>query len=100
MSGTALSQEEVRRVALLARLLPNDNELDAMTGQLGRILEYIDLLSTLNTDGVEPMAHAIEISNVFADDEPQPSLPRSDAIANAPKADEQCFLVPAVLGER
>jgi aspartyl-tRNA(Asn)/glutamyl-tRNA(Gln) amidotransferase subunit C len=80
-------------------LLPGESELDSLTPQLGRILEYMDLLAEVNTDGVEPMAHAIEISNVFANDELGPSLPLTDVLMNAPKADDQCFRVPAVLGE-
>jgi aspartyl-tRNA(Asn)/glutamyl-tRNA(Gln) amidotransferase subunit C len=83
----------------LARLLPDDSELDELTRQLGKVLDYVALLSELNTDGVEPMAHAIELCNVFADDVREDSLPISEALLNAPKADEQCFRVPAVLGE-
>jgi aspartyl-tRNA(Asn)/glutamyl-tRNA(Gln) amidotransferase subunit C len=95
----AISQEEVQKVALLARLLLNPQEVDLMTSQLGQILDYMALLKEVNTEGVEPMAHAAEMANVFREDRVEPSLPRELALANAPKRDEECYRVPAVLGE-
>ena len=95
----AISREEVEKVALLGRLLLSEAELDRMTRQLGDILGYIDLLSELDTENVEPMAHALEVSNVWRDDRARPSLDRESALANAPHRDDECYLVPAVLGE-
>ena len=95
----SLSRADVEKVALLSRLQLSDDELESMTEQLGKILGYIDQLSELDTDAVEPMAHALEISNAFRDDEVLPSLPREAALGNAPHADDECFRVPAVLGE-
>jgi aspartyl-tRNA(Asn)/glutamyl-tRNA(Gln) amidotransferase subunit C len=95
----AISREEVEKVALLGRLLLSEEELDRMTRQLGDILGYIDLLSELDTEKVEPMAHALEVSNVLRDDRARPSLDRESALANAPHRDDECYLVPAVLGE-
>jgi len=95
----SLTRQEVEKVSLLARLLLSDGELDKMTAQLGQILAYFEQLNELDTSNVEPMAHAVEISNVFADDDVQPSLDRDDALSNAPKRDEECYRVPAVLGE-
>ena len=94
-----LGREEVQKVALLARLQLTDAELETMTNQLGSIVAYVQQLEELDTDEVEPMAHAAELVNVFADDEVRPSLPREQALANAPKRDNQCFRVPAVLGD-
>ena len=73
-----------RWVAHLARLELTEAELAAMTRQLGSILDYVDQLQQLNTDGVEPLAHALAVHNVFRDDEPAPSLPVAEALANAP----------------
>jgi aspartyl-tRNA(Asn)/glutamyl-tRNA(Gln) amidotransferase subunit C len=56
-------------------------------------------LETLDTDGVEPVAHVMDLVNVFAEDQLRPSLPREQALANAPKRDEEYFRVPAVLGD-
>ena len=55
-----------------------------MTRQLSAILDYVDQLQQVNTDGVEPLAHPLPIHNVFRDDEPAPSLPVDEALANAP----------------
>jgi aspartyl-tRNA(Asn)/glutamyl-tRNA(Gln) amidotransferase subunit C len=95
----AISREEVEKVALLGRLLLSEEELDRMTRQLGDILGYFDLLSELDTEKVEPMSHALEVSNVLRDDRARPSLDRESALANAPHRDDECYLVPAVLGE-
>jgi len=95
----SLSREDVAKVSLLARLQLTDDELDRMTIQLAQIVSYMELLSEVNTDDVQPMAHAIERSNVFADDRPVASLDRDAALSNAPKRDDQCYRVPAVLGD-
>ena len=95
----AISREEVNKVALLARLQLSEVELDTMTVQLNDILGYMDLLGEVDTGEVEPMAHPIDLTNVFRDDAARPSLDRDKALANAPKSDGQCYRVPAVLGE-
>ncbi len=94
-----ISREQVEKVSLLSRLLLSNDELDKMTCQLSDILEYMDLLAEVDTEGVEPMAHALDVSDVFRDDEVRPSLDREAALAGAPHHDNQCYLVPAMLGE-
>ena len=94
-----ISREEVEKVSLLGRLVLAPEELDTMTGQLGAILGYFDLLREVDTKHVEPMAHAFDVANVFRADIAQASLDREAALANAPKRDGECYLVPAVLGE-
>ena len=93
----SLDRQQVAKIAYLARLSLTDSELDEMTQQLGKIVELVDQMSEVNTDGVEPMVHAIELQNVVQPDEIKPSLPREQALANAPDADEECFRVSAVL---
>ena len=95
----SITRAEVEKIALLGRLLLSDEELDRMTSQMGQILAYVDLLSELDTAQVEPMAHAVDVANAFRDDVAQPSLERESALANAPHRDQECYLVPAVLGE-
>ena len=95
----SLSRADVEKVSLLARLKLTEAEIDEMTAKLGQVVAYVETLNELNTDGVEPMAHAVELSNVFREDEPRPSLPREAALANAPHHDDEFYLVPAVLGE-
>jgi aspartyl-tRNA(Asn)/glutamyl-tRNA(Gln) amidotransferase subunit C len=94
-----LTREDVKNVATLARLQLGDSELTTMTVQLGNIVRYVEQLAELNTEDVEPMAHAVEAVNVFAADQVQPSLDREQALANAPKRDHECYRVPAVLGD-
>jgi aspartyl-tRNA(Asn)/glutamyl-tRNA(Gln) amidotransferase subunit C len=91
-----LTRDEVAKVALLGRLKLSADELDRMTAQLDRVLEYVDILNEVDTQDIEPMAHPIELRDVFREDMPVPSLPREDALANAPKSDGRCFVVPAV----
>ncbi len=94
----ALNREQVAKIAHLARLSFTDAELDDLTVQLGKIVGLVDELSCVNTDGIEPMVHAIELENVLKSDEIKPSLAREKALSNAPDADDECFRVSAVLG--
>ena len=89
----------VQQVAHLARLKVSDSEVDRLSRELGAILTYVELLNEVDTDGVEPMAHAVELSNVLRADEPAESLPRDQALANAPKSDGRYFLVPPILDD-
>jgi aspartyl-tRNA(Asn)/glutamyl-tRNA(Gln) amidotransferase subunit C len=92
-----LSIDEVAKVALLARLRLSPAELETFTGQLNSIVEFVTHLQELDTTNVEPLAHGVEVRNVFRDDVRGPSLPREAALANAPKRNVDSFLVPAVL---
>lgn len=95
----AISREEVEKVSLLARLRLSDDELDRMTVQMGQILQYVELLGEVDTETVAPMAHPLDVSDVFREDRVEASLPREEALANAPQRDDECYRVPAVLGE-
>src|SRR5688572_20232293 len=95
----SISRQDIEKVALLARLQLKEDELELMTVQLAQVVAYVDLLAEVDTEGVEPMAHAVEVTNVFEDDQVRPSLPRELALANAPHHDERGYLVPAVLGD-
>jgi aspartyl-tRNA(Asn)/glutamyl-tRNA(Gln) amidotransferase subunit C len=92
-----MSPEDVRWVAHLARLDLHDDELAAMTRHLSAIIEYVNQLQKLNTDGVLPLAHALDIHNVFREDVPSPSLAVEAALANAPARKGDFYGVPAVL---
>ena len=95
----SLSREQVEKVSLLARLRLSEAELERLTAQLSHVVDYMELLGELDTENVEPMAHAVEISNVFRADEARPSVDRAEMLARAPHADGEFYLVPAVLGE-
>ncbi|MAD80058.1 MAG: Asp-tRNA(Asn)/Glu-tRNA(Gln) amidotransferase subunit GatC [Pirellulaceae bacterium] len=95
----SLSKADVEKVSLLARLKLTDEELATMTRQMDHVLHYVQQLEELDTSDVQPMAHAADLTNVFADDVLRASLPRGAALANAPKRDDAYYLVPAVLGD-
>jgi aspartyl-tRNA(Asn)/glutamyl-tRNA(Gln) amidotransferase subunit C len=93
----SLTRAEVEKIALLSRLLLSEDESQRLTAQLGGILGYMDLLGEVDTSGVEPMAHARDLTNVLREDAVRASLDREQALANAPHRDAECYLVPAVL---
>jgi aspartyl-tRNA(Asn)/glutamyl-tRNA(Gln) amidotransferase subunit C len=95
----AITRADVENVSMLARLQLSDAEIDRLAGELASIVGYVDQLAQVNTDGVEPMAHAVELSNVFAEDEVHASLPREAALTNAPRHNERGYLVPPVMGD-
>ncbi|GAB4316741.1 MAG: Asp-tRNA(Asn)/Glu-tRNA(Gln) amidotransferase subunit GatC [Candidatus Sumerlaeia bacterium] len=92
-----ITPEQVRHVALLSRLALTDAELDRYTRELRQILDYMEKLQELDTTSVEPMAHAIRLCNVLAEDLPSPGLTPAEAVANAPEAENDCFKVPRVI---
>lgn len=93
----SLPRETVLKVASLARLKLADEEVAALGSQLGNILQYVAMLDEVDVSQVQPMVHAIELTNVTRPDELVPSLPRQQAVANAPKTDGKHFLVPAMI---
>lgn len=93
----SLTADDVRWVAHLARLELSDADLQLMSRQLSAILDYVTQLQQVNTDGVEPLAHALDVHNVFREDAPAPSLPVAVALANAPDRRGDFYGVPAVL---
>lgn len=93
----SLSLDDVQKVAKLARLQLSVAEEQQFCEQLGKILGYIEMLGEVDTEQVEPMAHVADITNVFRADEVAASLPREEALQNAPKTDGKYFLVPQIL---
>jgi aspartyl-tRNA(Asn)/glutamyl-tRNA(Gln) amidotransferase subunit C len=92
-----ITVQEVRHVALLARLELSEAEEQRMTGQINSILEYMDKLNQLDTKDVPPTTHAIQLQNVFRQDAVQCSLDRRESLANAPGTDGVNFVVPKVI---
>jgi aspartyl-tRNA(Asn)/glutamyl-tRNA(Gln) amidotransferase subunit C len=92
-----ISRTEVEHVARLARLTLTADELEAMTGQMDAILGYVDKLNELNTDGIEPTAHAVPMENAFREDIVTASIGLERAQQNAPERDGSCFKVPKVI---
>jgi len=92
-----ITEEEVRYVAMLANLALPEEEIHRFQRDLNEILDHMDKLNELNTDDIEPMMHAQEMTNVYRDDEVKPSLTREEALRNAPQTDGEYFLVPRIL---
>ena len=94
-----LSLEQVRHVARLARLRLSEAEMEKYRTQLSAVLDHIAMLSKLNLDDIEPMAHPLELRNRLDEDQIGPALPVEALMKNAP-AREGCYLaVPKVIGE-
>ena len=92
-----LTSADVRKVASLARLKVTDADVDSLLGDLSAILEYVDVLNEVDTTGIQPMVHAVELHDVLRADVLQVSLPREAALQNAPRTDGKCFLVPTII---
>jgi len=86
-------------VARLARLALSEEELDRYTVQLAAVLEHAADVEALDTSGVPPTAHPLELLNVLRADEVRPSLDREEVLAMAPEAEDGRFRVPRILGE-
>lgn len=92
-----IDADQVRKVARLSRLDLTDAEIAEFTVQLIAILEYIDKINELDTEGVEPLAHCLPISNCFREDVAKESLGTEKTLENAPQRDGQFFKVPKIL---
>lgn len=92
-----ITRKDVEDVAVLSRLEFTAEEVDKFTGQLNAILDYVDMLSKVDTEGVEPTAHVLPLQNVMRADEAKVSLPRELALANAPEQEDGYFKVPKIL---
>jgi aspartyl-tRNA(Asn)/glutamyl-tRNA(Gln) amidotransferase subunit C len=94
---TKLSLEQVEHIAELAKLRLTDKEKERFREQLSDILAYAERLQALDTEAIPPTATVLPLRTVLRPDVPQPSMPREDILANAPAAQDGCFVVPAVL---
>jgi aspartyl-tRNA(Asn)/glutamyl-tRNA(Gln) amidotransferase subunit C len=95
----AVSSQDVRHVALLARLELSEAQVEEYSSILNRILKHMRKLDELNTDGVPPTSHPAPIPNVLREDQVRPSLPVEEALANAPVSEANCFKVPQIIQE-
>jgi aspartyl-tRNA(Asn)/glutamyl-tRNA(Gln) amidotransferase subunit C len=94
-----IDHAQVRKVAKLARLDLTQAEITEFSSQLSAILDYVEKMNDLNTDGVEPLAHCLPISNCFREDIVKESLGTEKTLANAPQCDGGFFKVPKILDE-
>jgi aspartyl-tRNA(Asn)/glutamyl-tRNA(Gln) amidotransferase subunit C len=92
-----ITADEVRELAILARLALSEQEIAKMTGDLDAILDYVDAMRELDTTGVEPMTHAVPFDCPLRADQVAPSLPVDEALANAPRREGSFFQVPRIV---
>ncbi|MEK6601770.1 MAG: Asp-tRNA(Asn)/Glu-tRNA(Gln) amidotransferase subunit GatC [Candidatus Binatota bacterium] len=92
-----ITREEVQRVALLARLQFSPQEEEILTGQLDKILQYMEKLNQLDTTNVEPLAHAVDIVNAFREDRVANQPSPDSLLANAPAREKDFFKVPKII---
>lgn len=94
-----LNRDQVRHVAMLARLALEPGDEDFYADQLSGILAHIDRLQELDTDDIPPTAQVVEVTTELREDEPRPGLSIEDALANAPAAVDGFFRVPSIQEE-
>ena len=92
-----ISLEEIRHLAHLARLEFSEDEIQAMQGDMDKILGFVEKINELDLEGVEPLVYLSEERNVLRKDEAQSLLTKDEALKNAPDKDSDYFRVPKVL---
>ncbi|MBH0231419.1 Asp-tRNA(Asn)/Glu-tRNA(Gln) amidotransferase subunit GatC [Halobacillus yeomjeoni] len=92
-----ISKDEVKHVAHLARLAINEEEAETFTKQLDDIITYAEQLNELDTEGVEPTTHVLDLKNVMRKDEPKKWVEKEDVMKNAPDQKDGQFKVPSIL---
>ena len=92
-----ITTEDIEYVAKLAKLKLSDSEKEMLTSQMGDIVEFANDISKLDTDGVKPTNHILEIKNVLREDEVKPSYSRDEILKNAPAKEAGCIVVPSIM---
>jgi len=90
-----IGRDEVLHVARLARLALSEDEIEPMARELSAVLDHVATIAQLDLEGVPPTAHVVEVTGGLREDVPRPSLPREVALAQAPDASDEGFLVPS-----
>ena len=93
-----ITKEEVIHVAKLARLDVDEALIDKFAKQIGMILEHVDALNQVDTEGVASTSHAISLTNAFRQDNERDLFDKESALANAPETEDGSFVVPKVIG--
>lgn len=93
----AVSIDEVKHIAKLAKLKFSDEELEDFTYRFNDILKYMDMLNKVDTENIAPLSHPVEMINVFRDDTLKEPVSTEDALKNAPDSDGEFFRVPKII---
>ena len=89
-----ISDETIEYVGILAKLELSDEEKEQAKKDMGSMLDYIDKLNELDTEGVEPMSHVFPVENVFREDQVTNGDDRDNILLNAPQKKEGSYMVP------
>ena len=89
-----ISDETIEYVGILAKLELSEKEKEEAKADMEKMLDYIDVLNELDTDGIEPMSHVFPVNNVFREDVVTNEDDREEILANAPEAKDGAFVVP------
>ncbi len=92
--ANVISDETIEYVGILAKLELSDEEKEQAKKDMGNMLDYIDKLNELDTEGVEPMSHVFPVNNVFREDEVTNGDDRENMLANAPQKKDGTYMVP------
>lgn len=92
-----ITKDQVKHVAHLARLAVTENEAAELTKELGAIIDFAEQLNELDTEGVEPTTHVLDMKNVMRKDEPKATITQEEALQNAPDKKDGHFRVPAIM---
>lgn len=92
-----ISKEEIEHIAMLARLSLSEEEKELFISQLSSVLDYMKKLNELDTSDIEPTSHVLPLGNVMRDDTPRPSVPKEDALMNAPNHTEKFYRVTKII---
>lgn len=94
-----LTKDQVLHISALARVGLSQEDVERFRDQLSRVLEHFETLAELDTEGIPATAQVGQLQNVMRSDDPAPSTPREEILANAPLKEEGCFKIRAVLEE-
>ena len=97
--GKKIDESLIRHIASLSRLEINEEQIPSLIRQMGEIIEYFDKLNELETEGIEPLTHAVDLNNLLLEDSHIPSLSSESALSNAPEVVKNFFKVTKVLGD-
>ncbi len=94
-----IGEKEVNHIAHLARLQITSDERMQFAGELGEILNYVNMLQEIDTEEIEATFSVLPLFNRFREDTVQPSLSFSEILLNAPDREDNYFKMPRILGE-
>lgn len=93
----SVSLKDLEKVAQLARLTLKEEEKEKILEQVNQILQYVEKLNEVDTEGIEPLSHSMDLVNVMREDLEKESLSQEEVLKNAPSKNDKFFIVPKVV---